>query len=261
MVRMILDAYPELKAKGHNISSVKKLWFAGAGIIPSVYREFIDTFGCILGEHHGNTENTGVTTSLSAKDIERELAKGNLKILESCGRAAYDCEILIVDDDGKPVTAPGVGEMKAGALGVAAGYWRKNEQTKKSFRDGWFYTEDICEIDEQGYVHIIDRKKDMIITGGENVYPAEIEKVVNGHPAVRECSAIGIPHEVWGEAVAVVAVLHDGQNVSKTEIPKYCKGKIAGYKVPKLVYFVNELPRNATGKILKPELRKRFGAN
>ena len=261
MVRMILDAYPELKAKGYDISSLKKLWFAGAGIIPSVYKEFIDTFGCILGEHHGTTENTGVTTNLSAKDIERELAKGNLKILESCGRAAYDCDILIVDDDDKPVTAPGVGEMKAGGLGAAAGYWRKEEQTNKSFRDGWFYTEDICEIDEQGYIYIIDRKKDMIITGGENVYPAEIEKVVNEHPAVRECSAIGVPHAVWGEAVAVVAVLRDGQKITEEEITKYCKGKIAGYKVPKLVYFVDELPRNATGKISKPDLRKRFGEN
>jgi len=261
MVRMILDVYPELKTKGYDISSLKKLWFAGAGIIPSVYKEFIDAFGCILGEHHGTTENTGVTTNLSAKDIERELAKGNLKILESCGRAAYDCEILIVDDDGNPVTAPGVGEMKAGGLGTAAGYWRKEEQTRKSFRDGWFYTEDICEIDEQGYVYIIDRKKDMIITGGENVYPAEIEKVVNEHPAVRECSAIGVPHEVWGEAVAVVVVLRDGQKVTEDEITKYCKGKIAGYKVPKLVYFLDELPRNATGKISKPDLRKQFGSN
>jgi len=257
MVRMMLDTWEKIQGK-YDISSMTKLWFAGAGIIPSIYKKFIDTFGCILGEHHGTTETTGVTANLSALDIAEELAKGNLKILESCGKSAYDCEVEIVDDDDRPVTRPGVGEMKARGLGTALGYWHKDEQTKKAFRNGWFYTEDICAVDEKGFIYVIDRKKDMIITGGENVYPAEIEKVLNEHPSVLESSSIGIPHPVWGEAIAAIVVLKPGKKATDQEIIQYCKGKIAGYKVPKIVYILAEMPRNSAGKISKPELRKQF---
>ncbi|MFA5616396.1 MAG: AMP-binding protein [Syntrophorhabdaceae bacterium] len=259
MVRMLLEVWPSVKDR-YDVSSINKLWFAGAGIIPSVYKQFIDTFGCILGEHHGTTETTGVTANLSAADIARELADDNLRILESCGRDANDCEVRIVDDNDNPVTPPGEGEMKVRGLGTSAGYWRKEEQTKQTFRNGWFYTEDICHIDEKGYIYIIDRKKDMIITGGENVYPAEIEKVVNEHPAVRESSVIGVAHPVWGEAIAVVVVLNDGAELDSAGLIQYCKGKIAGYKVPKIVHFISEMPRNPVGKISKPELRKQFGS-
>ncbi len=258
MVRMLLDVWPELKKKKYDHSTLTKLWFAGAGIIPSVYKQFVDIFGPVLGEHHGTTETSGVTTNLPRKDVAIELAKGNMKILESCGRTAYDMEVLIVDDDDKVVTPPGIGEMKVRGLGTSPGYWRKEEQTKKAFRGEWFFTEDVCAIDEKGYVYVIDRKKDMIITGGENVYPAEIEKVVNGHPAVKESSAIGVPHPVWGEAVAVVVCVKDGQKVTEDAIIKHCKGKIAGYKTPKLVYFLPDMPRNSSGKIMKGELRKQF---
>ncbi len=257
MVRMMLETWEKIKGK-YDISSMTKLWFAGAGIIPSVYKNFIDVFGCILGEHHGTTETTGVTANLSAADIANELAEGNLKILESCGKSAYDCEVIIVDDEDRPIVPPGVGEMKARGLGTALGYWNKDEQTKKAFKNGWFYTEDICAVDEKGYVYVIDRKKDMIITGGENVYPAEIEKVLNEHPSVLESSAIGVPHPVWGEAISAVIVLKPGMEASDQDIIKYCKGKIAGYKVPKIVHFLQEMPRNAAGKISKPELRKQF---
>ncbi len=259
MVRMLLEAWPALKGK-YDISSMNKLWFAGAGIIPSVYKQFIDTFGCILGEHHGTTETTGVTANLSAGDIRKELTDDNLRVLESCGRDAYDCEIMIVDDNDDPVVPPGEGEMKVRGLGTSLGYWRKQEQTNKAFRNGWFYTEDICHIDEKGYIYIIDRKKDMIITGGENVYPAEIEKVLNEHPAVRESSAIGVPHPVWGEAIAAIVVLNEGEKLADSDMIQYCKGKIAGYKVPKIVHFIEEMPRNPAGKISKPDLRRRFSS-
>ncbi len=259
MVRMLLETWPTVQGK-YDVSTMRKLWFAGAGIIPSVYKQFVDSFGCILGEHHGTTETTGVTTNLSAKDIEKELAEGNEKILESCGKDAYDCETMIVDENDQPVQPPGTGELKARGLGTSLGYWRKEEQTRKAFRNGWFYTEDICMVDEKGYLFVIDRKKDMIITGGENVYPAEIEKVLNGHPSIKESSAIGVPHPLWGEAVAVVVVLANGHQMTEDDVVRYCRGKIAGYKVPKSVYFIGEMPRNAAGKISKPELRRQFGA-
>jgi acyl-CoA synthetase (AMP-forming)/AMP-acid ligase II len=255
MIRMILDSFDDIKH--YDYSSLKKIWFAGAGIIPTVYKEFIDRVGVIPGQHMGTTETTGCTTLLSRKDIADELAAGYDRVLASCGKASYDAETQVVDDNDN-VISRGTGEMRTRGLGLTKGYWKKEEQTKAAFKNGWFYTEDICEIDDKGYIYVIDRKKDMIITGGENVYPLEIERVVNEYPGVRECSAIGIPHPVWGEAVAVVVVMNNGDKVTDQDIVKFCKGKIAGYKVPKIVHFVPELPRNASGKVLKHELRKRY---
>jgi long-chain acyl-CoA synthetase len=257
MVMMILDS-PNLKK--YDLSSWRSLWFAGAGIIPSVYKKFIDTFGNILGEHHGTTESTGTTTNLSVRDIAEAFERGDHSILESCGRAGYDMEVRIVDRDGRPVAPGGIGEMIVRGPGMTLGYWRKETETKKVFREGWFHTEDLCSIDERGYIRVIDRLKDMIITGGENVYPAEVEKVLNGCPEVRESCVIGTPHPVWGEAVTAVCVLRNGGSVKPGELTGYCKGKVAGYKVPKVVHIVPELPRNAAGKILKRELRERYSA-
>ncbi|MGD0229742.1 MAG: AMP-binding protein [Syntrophorhabdales bacterium] len=256
MVRMILDAYDKIKHLDY--SSMTKLWFAGAGIVPAVYKQFIDTFGNILHEHHGTTETTGTTTWLSKKAIGEELARGNENVLASCGRAGYDMEVQIVDDNDRVITV-GTGEMRARGLGLGRGYWKKPEQTKKAFRNGWFYTGDICSIDEKGFIYVIDRKKDMIITGGENVYPVEIERVIDSHRDVRESSVIGIPHAVWGEAIAAVVVPEAGKNPTAEDIITFCKGKIAGYKVPKSVFFEPELPRNSIGKVMKPELRARYG--
>jgi acyl-CoA synthetase (AMP-forming)/AMP-acid ligase II len=255
MVMMILDS-PNMKK--YNTESWRTLWFAGAGIIPSVYKKFISTFGNILGEHHGTTESTGVTTNLSVRDIKEAFNRGDNNILESCGRASYDMEILIVDEQGKVVPSGGVGEMIMRGPGMSLGYWRKEQETKKAFKGEWFHTEDVCSIDGLGYIRVIDRLKDMIITGGENVYPAEIEKVLNTHPSIKECSVIGTPHPTWGEAVTAIVVLNNGAKIEGKEITEFCKGKIAGYKLPKAVYFIPELPRSATGKILKTELRKSF---
>jgi long-chain acyl-CoA synthetase len=256
MVMMIMDS-PNFKK--YDVSSWRTLWFAGAGIIPAVYKQFIGTFGNILGEHHGTTESTGVTTNLSVRDIKDAFARGDHNILESCGRASYDMEVLIVDEAGKTVPHGGVGEMIIRGPGMGLGYWRKEAETKKAFKGEWFHTEDVCSIDERGYIRVIDRLKDMIITGGENVYPAEVEKVLHTHPQVKESCVIGVPHPTWGEAVAAVCVLREGATCDPAELTNYCKGKVAGYKVPKTIFVVPELPRNAAGKILKRELREQYG--
>lgn len=257
MVMMLLDS-PNI-AK-YDVSSWRTLWFAGAGIIPTVYQRFIDRFGNILGEHHGTTESTGVTTNLSVRDIRQAQERGDGHILESCGRASYDMEILVVDEENRPVPAGGVGEMIIRGPGMSLGYWRKPEATAKAFKGEWFHTEDVCSIDERGYIRVIDRLKDMIITGGENVYPAEVEKVLHTHKVVKESCVIGTPHPTWGEVVTAVVVLHNGADIDPMDLSVYCKGKIAGYKVPKVVHIIPELPRNAAGKILKRELREQFAS-
>jgi acyl-CoA synthetase (AMP-forming)/AMP-acid ligase II len=255
MVMMILD-HPERGA--HDVSSWKKLWFAGAGIIPSVYGRFIDEFGNILGEHHGTTESTGVTTHLSPRDIAEAFGRGDENILESCGRASFDMEVLIVDGQGHPVPAGAVGEMIVRGPGMSLGYWRNEPETAKVFKGDWFHTGDVCSIDDRGYIRVIDRLKDMIITGGENVYPAEVERVLNTHPGVKESCVIGTPHRTWGEAVTAVCVPKEGATLEAGKLAGFCRGKIAGYKVPKIVHIVSELPRSATGKILRRELRERY---
>lgn len=255
MVSMILD-FPEFKR--FDLASWKKLWFAGAGINPARYKEFIDTFGFILGEHHGTTETTGVTTNLSSRDIKEAFDRGEYNILESCGRASFDMEIRIVDENGSSVSSGGIGEMIAKGPGVSKGYWRKEKETQKVFRGEWFHTEDLCSIDERGYIRVIDRLKDMIITGGENVYPAEIEKVLYQLGEIKDASVIGTPHPVWGEAVTAVVVLKNKGSLKPEDIIRFCKGKVGGYKVPKVVHIVDELPRNPSGKILKRELKEMF---
>ncbi len=257
MVMMILN-FPD--AAKYDLSSWRSLWFAGAGIIPSVYKQFIDTYGNILGEHHGTTESTGVTTVLTPRDIREAFRRGDYSILESCGRPSYDMEVRIIDDQGNPVPPGGVGEMIIRGPGMSLGYWRKDGETKRVFKGEWFHTEDVCSIDTKGYIRVIGRLKDMIITGGENVYPAEIEKVLHLHPAVKESCVIGTPHPTWGEVVTAVCVLRHGSTVGAEDVRTFFRGKIAGYKVPKVVHFVTELPRSAAGKILKRVLRETYGS-
>jgi len=253
MVRMLLD-YPQLDR--YNFSSLKRLWFAGAGIVPSVYERFIQIFGNVLGEMHGTTETTGVTTYLSTRDIEEAFEKGQTDILATCGRPSFDMEVLVVDDKDN-IALPGeTGEMKVKGHSVSLGYWRKEEETKVVFKDDWFYTGDICRVGKNGLVTLIDRKKDIIITGGENVYPAEVERVLHEHSAVSEAAVIGIPHPVWGEAITAIIELKEGHDISAEEVIGFCRSRIAGYKVPKAISFVSALPRNSSGKILKRELKE-----
>jgi acyl-CoA synthetase (AMP-forming)/AMP-acid ligase II len=255
MVRMLLD-YPELNR--YDFSSLKKLWFAGAGIIPSVYKQFIDVFGNILGEMHGTTETTGVTTYLSTRDIQEAFDNGETDILATCGRSSFDMEVLIVDDNDGTVPPGGIGEMKVKGHSVSLGYWRKEIETEAVFKGDWFYTGDVCRVGKNGFIALIDRKKDLIITGGENVYPAEVERVLHEHPSVSEAAVIGIPHPVWGEAIAAIVALKDGENITGEEITGFCRSRIAGYKIPKSVLFVPALPRNSSGKILRRELKEQY---
>ena len=243
MVMMILD-YPDHRK--YDVSSWRSLWFAGAGIIPSVYKQFIDAFGNILGEHHGTTESTGVTAYLSPRDIAEAFERGEEIILESCGRASFDMEILIVDEHGKPVPAGGVGEMIVRGPGMSLGYWRKEQETAKAFKGEWFHTEDVCSIDERGYIRVIDRLKDMIITGGENVYPAEVEKVLHTHPCTRNRASSARPIQPGGRRSPLCVCSWTGRVWKAKKSRSIAKGRSQGTRCPKsFISYPNsrEVPR------------------
>lgn len=180
------------------------------------------------------------------------------KVLRSVGRAGYGCEVRIVDGDGQPVSPGTVGEITVRGPGVMLGYWNKPVATASALRDGWLYTGDGAWMDESGHVHVVDRLKDMIITGGENVYSAEVEAVLMLHPAVASCAVIGVPSEQWGEAVHAVVVARAGHQVDAQALRDHCRMRLAGYKCPKTVDFMEALPLSAAGKVLKNRLREPF---
>jgi len=169
-------------------------------------------------------------------------------------------ELRVVDEQGKEITKneKQVGEIIVKGDIVTKGYWKLPEETKKSIKDGWLYTGDMAVMDEEGYVTIVDRKKDMILTGGENVYSTEVENVLYAHPAILECAVIGIPDQKWGEAVKGFVVLKSGQNATEQEIIQFCKERLAHYKAPKSIDFIGALPRTGSGKIHKKGLRDKY---
>jgi long-chain acyl-CoA synthetase len=183
------------------------------------------------------------------------------KKLTSAGRPDIGVQVRIVDDENKDVAPGEVGEIIVRSQHIMVEYWRKPDDTEVNLRDGWLYTGDMGYWDEQGYIYIADRKKDMIISGGENVYPREIEEVLHWHPAVLEATVIGVPDPYWVERVHAVVVTKKEARTTAEEIIAFCKMHLAGYKTPKSVDFVDSLPRNPSGKILKRELREKYRAN
>jgi len=174
------------------------------------------------------------------------------------GKANYITDVRVVDDSGKDVKPGEVGEFMIKCESVMKGYYKKPEETAKVLKDGWLYTGDLARIDEDGYITLVDRKKDMIISGGENIYSTEVEQVIYKHPEILEAAVIGVPHEVWGEAVAAVIVPKEGKKIDVEEFRQFCRQKLAGYKVPRMVFEVDHLPRNASGKVLKYQLREQY---
>jgi long-chain acyl-CoA synthetase len=180
------------------------------------------------------------------------------KKLASAGRPDIGVQVRIVNDKDEDIGPGEVGEIIVRSKHVMIEYWHKPEETKATLVNGWLHTGDMGYYDEEGYIYIADRKKDMIISGGENVYPREIEEVLYRHPAVLEAAVIGIPDAYWVEKVHAVIALKKGQEATAEEIIAFCKKSIAGYKTPKSVEFVDALPKNPAGKILKRELRDKY---
>ena len=183
-------------------------------------------------------------------DRERRLA--------SVGREYPGVRVWVVDENDQIQPAGQIGEVVTRSDLVMKGYWNSSSLTADIMRNGWLHTGDMGRYDKDGYVYIVDRKKDMIITGGENVYPREVEETMYAHPAISECAVFGIPHSKWVEAVHAVVVLKSGATTTPEDLIAFCKEKIAGYKAPKSVEIVEEIPKSATGKILKREMKKKY---
>ena len=240
----------------YDLSSLRNFQYGGGPMPRSVVEAALDAFPCTMIQGYGQTE--GMTmTFLSQEDHQRAIAGDHPERLGSCGREGFVSEILVVDPDGNSVPRDGsaAGEIIVRSEANMLGYWRRPDLTDKTLRDGWMWTGDIATWDAEGYVFIVDRAKDMIISGGENIYSTQVEAAIHQHPAVLESAVFGIPDDTWGEAVKAVVVLKPGQTATEADIIAEASKHLASYQKPKSVDFVEALPKAPTGKILKRDLR------
>jgi acyl-CoA synthetase (AMP-forming)/AMP-acid ligase II len=240
------------------LASLRKVIFAGAPVGSVVFEKAVQRFGNIFIHGFGTTETLGSVSILRPEQVARALSSGKHDILGSCGISYADMQAEVVGDNNERVQVGVVGEIRARGLGVTQGYWQKECESKRAFRDGWYYTEDLAKVDEQGLIYIVGRKKDMIISGGENIFPAEVENILHKHPAVAQAAVLGMADETWGESVTAIIVRKEGMDVSEDDIRTFCRGEIAGYKIPKHVIFTDELPTSATGKLMKARLKEQI---
>ncbi|MBI81197.1 MAG: acid--CoA ligase [Gammaproteobacteria bacterium] len=230
-----------------DLSNLKIAGIGGAPCAEAILKTWSGR-GVSMIQGWGMTETSPGGIGLDAADADRKLG--------SAGKPLMHTEVKVVDDEGKELPWGEVGELYIKGPNVTPGYWNNNEATENSFDEGWLKTGDAARFDEEGFVYIVDRWKDMYISGGENVYPAEVENVIYQLPEIAEAAVIGVPHERWGETGKVFISLKEGKKVEEKEIIEHCLKNLAKFKVPSEVIFINNLPRNATGKVLKRDLRE-----
>ena len=240
----------------YDLSSLRRILYGASPISEGLLVRALQALpGVELAQGYGMTETGGPYTVLPAWCHR---LGGDMQRLRSAGRASWGMEMRIVDLEGKPVAAGQVGEIVARGAGIMQGYWNRERETADAFKDGWLRSGDMAYMDEEGFVYIIDRLKDMIVTGGENVFSAEVENALGCHSAVASCAVIGVPNDRWGEAVHAVVVLRSGMGATADELRTHCKGLIAGYKCPVSVEFRESLPLSGAGKLLKQVLREPY---
>jgi acyl-CoA synthetase (AMP-forming)/AMP-acid ligase II len=255
MVKLMVES-PAVDNYDH--SSLRALNYGGAPMLVEDLKKAMEKLGNCLVQLFGQAESPMTITYLSHRDHVLDGTPEQMKRLASAGIPRTDVEVKIFDSNDKELPPGEMGEIVTRSDLVMKGYWRNPEVTAETLRHGWLHTGDMGYMDEGGYLFIMDRSKDMIITGGENVYPREIEEVLVTHPAVREVAVIGVPDPKWGEAIKAVVSLQPGASATEEALISFCKDNIASYKKPKSVDFVEELPKNNYGKILKRELRARY---
>ena len=242
----------------YDLSSLKLILYAGSSMPVELLKKALAIFPCGFAQLYGQTESGPFTTVLRPEDHIQDGTEKSIARLASSGKPALNYEVRIVDDNDVDVPIGEVGELIVQSEAMMIGYWQMPEETEKKLKNGWLHTGDLAKFDEDGYVYIVERKGDMIISGGVNIYPREIEEVLYKHPAVSEASVIGLPDEHWGEIVKAVIVLKKGAEATEDEIKDFCGKNLAGFKKPKSVDFWKELPKSPQGKILKKDIRKQY---
>jgi len=257
MINMLVT-HPRIR--DFDLASLRVVSYGSAPIAPSRIREAWHALGPVLSQGYGAGETTGGLVALTTRDHHAAIVEGKDSLLASCGRPFSEAQVRLVDDDGNEVAPGEIGEIVIRGPDVFAGYWREPELSAAALVDGWLHTGDLARMDERGYLYIVDRKKEMIISGGFNVYPTEIEQVLYRHPAIYEACVIGVPDPTWGEAIKAVIVLRSGHAVTDAELIEHCRVHLADFKKPRSVDFVSELPKNANGKLSRKDVKERYWA-
>jgi acyl-CoA synthetase (AMP-forming)/AMP-acid ligase II len=240
----------------YDLSSLRLILYAGAPMPVELLKRALQRFRCGFAQLYGQTESGPLTTVLKPEDHVLEGSKAQLARLASAGKAVVSYEIRIVDDADRDVAVGEVGEIISRSEAMMKGYWNLPDETAEKLKNGWLHTGDLGRVDKDGYVYVVERKNDMIISGGVNIYPREIEEVLYQHPAVQEAAVIGVPDEYWGESSKAVVVLRGGAQATQEDIIRFCGERLAGFKKPKSVDFWQELPKSPQGKILKKSIKE-----
>ena len=247
------------KVPHYDVSSLKQIIYGASPMSADWVKAAFAAFPDVeIAQGYGLTETAPLLTMLDHQSHVDALEQGNTARLSSCGRALDGVELKIVDNNGRECKTGQVGEICARGDNVFRGYIGQEELTKQVLVAGWFRTGDLGCLDDEGYLYLKDRKQDLIVTGGENVYSSEVEKVLNQHPGVQEVAVIGVPDEIYGEKVIGVATAKSGSDLAQDELIDFCRGSIGSYKIPKEIHVVESLPKSALGKVLKTELRRNF---
>ena len=259
MVPTMINALLQVEdLEAYDLSRFRLLIYAASPMPVELLKKAMKRLNCRFVQMYGQTETGPATTALQPEDHLLEGSEDQMARLASAGRAILDYEIRIVDEEGRDVPMGEVGEIAVRSEAMTKGYWDLPEETARTIRDGWLYTGDFGRMDADRYVFIVDRKNDMIISGGKNIYPREVEEVIYKHDAVLETAVIGVPDEYWGESVKALVVLKPGKEANEEEIIALCKDNLASYKKPKSVEFRSRLPKSPTGKVLKRTIREGY---
>lgn len=257
MIQACLVAVPDVGERRYD--DLRRITYGASPIAEKTLRRAIEVFKCEFAQGYGMTETTAVLTWLLPADHQRGLTE-KPELLLSAGRPLVGTEVRIVDEEDNPVPNGTVGEIVGRGPQIMRGYWNLPDESAEALRGGWLHTGDAGTIDDEGYIYIQDRVKDMIVSGGENIYPRIVEDVLFQHPAIGDAAVIGVPDEQWGETVKAIVVLRQGATATAEEIMDFCRGKLGGFERPRSVDFIEELPRNPSGKVLKRQLREPYWA-
>ena len=252
-----LVEYPDLTS--YDLSSLRWIGYGASPMPAEVLKKAMGLIGNIFVQVYGLTE-TYIVTVLPKEDHILDGPENKVRRLRSCGKPLAGLDVRVINHQDKDIMPGETGEIIVKGDSVTSGYWKLPEETARTIKQGWFYTGDLATVDEEGYIYIIDRKKEIIISGGENISPKEVEEVIYRHPSVFEVAVIGVPDEKWGEAVKAVVSLKEDKTATEEEIIAFCKQNLARFKAPKSVDFIDSLPKTASGKISRKEIKDRYRA-